>query len=146
MEDFFYSDNIADNSRINSLITYSSHKLLTEERECKVSRDGAGAVIRGQSLMAVNAKFSVRPASEGHGESLEFYVEACPEHLAAVTLSYGGPDRNGQILEQETSQNDGNKARERWWWQPKKRSERITSKYENQGVILSSNPTVNFSF
>lgn len=74
---------------------YSSHKPLTEERQWKVPRAGAGAVIRGHSPPhALKAKFSVRSLSEGNGKSLEFYVGQCPEHLAAITLGCGGHHRN----------------------------------------------------
>lgn len=96
--------------------------------------------------MALKAKFSVRSLSEGNGKSLEFYVGECPEHLAAITLGCGGHRRNRQILKQETSRQDGNKARDHVR-RPKKQSEWLTSKCVNQGVTVSSNPTVlNCSF
>lgn len=57
-----------------------------------------------------------------------------------------GTAETSKILKQETSRKDGNKARDRVR-QPKKQSEWLASKCVNQGVTVSSNPTVlNCSF
>ena len=96
--------------------------------------------------MALKATFSVRSLSEGNGKSLEFHVGECPEHLAAITLGCGGHRRNRQNLDAGTSRKDGNKARDRVR-RPKKQREWLASKCVNQGVTVSSNPTVlNCSF